>query len=187
MTGIFIGQLCGPPGICSTRNLVHLIMIKGVRLNETQIINHYPNHYELVRKDLMVKNLKRFKKQLQKNQHYLAKDQMWGNAHLDFLPPTYTFPSTYSFIQINTRSSSRNFRKTQMLHGQSNPIISLRVKAFFFLKKSISSRKLCQVPISMQLLRILMLMILMLSQGISITQCWWGARNSISGFMVLFI
>ena len=34
----------------------------GIRLNEMQIINHFPNHYELVRKDLMVKNLKRYKK-----------------------------------------------------------------------------------------------------------------------------
>jgi tubulin polyglutamylase TTLL9 len=29
-------------------------------------VNHYRNHYELTRKDLMVKNLKRFKKQLEK-------------------------------------------------------------------------------------------------------------------------
>ena len=34
----------------------------GIRLTDTQIVNHYPNHYELVRKDLMVKNIKRFKK-----------------------------------------------------------------------------------------------------------------------------
>ena len=31
------------------------------RLKNTQMINHYPNHYELTRKDLMAKNIKRFK------------------------------------------------------------------------------------------------------------------------------
>jgi tubulin polyglutamylase TTLL1 len=38
------------------------ILIIGIRLNDGQIVNHFPNHYELVRKDLMVKNLKRYKK-----------------------------------------------------------------------------------------------------------------------------
>lgn len=46
----------------------------GVRLTDHQVINHFPNHYELTRKDLMVKNLKRYKKELEKNEHYLAKD-----------------------------------------------------------------------------------------------------------------
>ena len=30
----------------------------GWRLNDAQMVNHFPNHYELTRKDLMVKNLK---------------------------------------------------------------------------------------------------------------------------------
>lgn len=34
----------------------------GIRLTDHQIINHFPNHYELTRKDLMIKNLKRYKK-----------------------------------------------------------------------------------------------------------------------------
>ena len=32
----------------------------GIRLNDNQIVNHFPNHYELTRKDLMVKNIKRY-------------------------------------------------------------------------------------------------------------------------------
>jgi len=32
------------------------------------MINHYPNHYELTRKDLMVKNMKRYLKELNKGQ-----------------------------------------------------------------------------------------------------------------------
>jgi tubulin polyglutamylase TTLL9 len=38
-----------------------------IQLDEQQRINHYCNHYELTRKDLMVKNLKRMKRQLQKS------------------------------------------------------------------------------------------------------------------------
>ena len=42
------------------------------RLSDDQIINHFPNHYELTRKDLMVKNIKRFRKDLDKDNHPLA-------------------------------------------------------------------------------------------------------------------
>lgn len=31
----------------------------GIRLGDHQVVNHFPNHYELTRKDLMVKNIKR--------------------------------------------------------------------------------------------------------------------------------
>ena len=37
----------------------------GYRLNDNQLINHFPNSYELTRKDLMVKNLKRYRKELE--------------------------------------------------------------------------------------------------------------------------
>lgn len=35
----------------------------GVRLVDGQYVNHFPNHYELTRKDLLVKNIKRYKKE----------------------------------------------------------------------------------------------------------------------------
>lgn len=35
-----------------------------MHLNDWQRVNHFPNHYELTRKDLLIKNLKRAKKQL---------------------------------------------------------------------------------------------------------------------------
>ena len=34
----------------------------GIRLGDHQIVNHFPNHYELTRKDLMVKNITRWRK-----------------------------------------------------------------------------------------------------------------------------
>ncbi|CAD7950542.1 unnamed protein product [Amoebophrya sp. A120] len=44
----------------------------GKRLSDWQVINHFPNHYELTRKDLMVKNIKRYRKELEKR---------WNFAH----------------------------------------------------------------------------------------------------------
>ena len=49
-----------------------LLFIFAYRLSDDQIINHFPNHYELTRKDLMVKNIKRFRKDLEKEGHPLA-------------------------------------------------------------------------------------------------------------------
>ena len=33
---------------------------KPARLTDQQILNHFPNHFELTRKDLLVKNIKRY-------------------------------------------------------------------------------------------------------------------------------
>ena len=33
---------------------------KPARLSDQQLLNHYPNHFELTRKDLLVKNIKRY-------------------------------------------------------------------------------------------------------------------------------
>ena len=45
------------------------------------MVNHFPNHYELTRKDLMVKNVKRFKKDVEKE---CDKDS--ETYFLDFIP-----------------------------------------------------------------------------------------------------
>jgi len=37
-----------------------------------RLINHFPNHLELTRKDLMVKNIKRFRKEMEKESSPLA-------------------------------------------------------------------------------------------------------------------
>jgi len=36
------------------------------------MINHFPNHYELSRKDLLVKNIKRYRKDLERDGNPLA-------------------------------------------------------------------------------------------------------------------
>ena len=37
-----------------------------------QIINHFPNHDELTKKDLMVKNIKRYRKELERDREAIA-------------------------------------------------------------------------------------------------------------------
>jgi hypothetical protein len=48
-----------------TRSWIHHELDK-MHLNDWQRINHFPNHYELTRKDLLIKNLKRAKRQLER-------------------------------------------------------------------------------------------------------------------------
>ncbi|KAK3085866.1 hypothetical protein FSP39_009817 [Pinctada imbricata] len=58
-------------------------------LHEHQKILHFRNHYELTRKNLMVKNLKRLKKQTERE---LGKAE---GVNFEFFPTTYELPSEY--------------------------------------------------------------------------------------------
>lgn len=60
-----------------------------MRLGDHQLINHFPNHYELTRKDLMAKNIKRYRKELEREA---------GAAVMDFVPVTYMLPTDYSLF-----------------------------------------------------------------------------------------
>ena len=69
------------------------------RLTDNQVINHFPNHYELTRKDNLVKNIKRYIKEQQKE----------GKQVDDFLPVTYLLPSDYSlFVEEVRRGRERS-------------------------------------------------------------------------------
>lgn len=72
----------------------------GFRLTDNQIVNHFPNHNELTRKDLMVKNIKRYRKDLEKTDSLLAaKNDSTGNyKYLDFIPSTYMLPADYNLF-----------------------------------------------------------------------------------------
>lgn len=69
----------------------------GYRMHDNQMINHFPNHYELSRKDLLVKNIKRYRKDLERDGSALAEksDAIAGNKylHLDFIPVTFVLPA----------------------------------------------------------------------------------------------
>ncbi|CAH8633542.1 unnamed protein product [Schistosoma bovis] len=69
------------------------------RLSDNQIVNHFPNHFELTRKDLMVRNIKRYRRELQKEGNPLAvKDDTGRYFFLDFIPVTYMLPQDYNLF-----------------------------------------------------------------------------------------
>lgn len=59
-----------------------IIIIVYVQMDDDQRLNHFPNHYELTRKDLMVKNLKRMRKQLEKNDCHTEANSYWWEKKL---------------------------------------------------------------------------------------------------------
>ncbi|CAF4844961.1 unnamed protein product [Pieris macdunnoughi] len=86
----------------------------GYRLQDNQIINHFPNHYELVRKDLLVKNIRRYRKELErennplaeKTQNKIADGQVVSRyLYLDFIPTTYILPTDYNLFLEEYRKS----------------------------------------------------------------------------------
>ena len=51
--------------------------------SHVRIVNHFPTHYELTRKDCMVKNIKRYCKDLEKDESPLAeRDESGRYIHL---------------------------------------------------------------------------------------------------------
>ncbi|XP_030845156.1 probable tubulin polyglutamylase TTLL1 [Strongylocentrotus purpuratus] len=81
----------------TTRNIFNVD--SGYRMQDDQVLNHFPNHYELTRKDLMVKNIKRYRKDLEKEGSPLAeKDEQGKYMHLDFIPVTFLLPADYNLF-----------------------------------------------------------------------------------------
>lgn len=93
----------------------------GRRLAEHQLVNHFPNHYELTRKDLMYRNIRRYRKEygklqsehLQGTAGTVADDRLGGErAFLDDLPPewvptTFALPNDYAlFVEEFRRDPS---------------------------------------------------------------------------------
>ncbi|KAF4524404.1 hypothetical protein B566_EDAN009320 [Ephemera danica] len=84
-------------GTVTCRNLFSVD--SGYRMNDFQTINHFPNHYELTRKDLLVKNIKRYRKELEREGSPLAERSETGRyLHLDFVPITFILPADYNMF-----------------------------------------------------------------------------------------
>lgn len=69
------------------------------------MINHFPNHYELTRKDLLVKNIKRYRKELEREGNPLAErsDGPGKYIYLDFIPVTFVLPAgqvLYNIVNV---------------------------------------------------------------------------------------
>ena len=62
-------------------------------------MNHFPNGYELTRKDLMVKNIKRFRKEMEKENNPIAdRDENGLLVYMDIVPLTWLLPADYSIF-----------------------------------------------------------------------------------------
>ena len=92
---------------------------KGRRLNNGQVVNHFPKYYELTRKDLMVNNIKRYlRDQHRRVSKELAASSLSGiksheakeiNATIEnFLPTSYTLPFDYNMFVEEFRKSQQN-------------------------------------------------------------------------------
>lgn len=98
-------------GVQTCRNIFSVD--SGYRMHDYQLINHFPNHYELSRKDLLVKNIKRYRKDLERDGNYLAEKSesvQPGGAryiYLDFIPITFVLPAgefSKCFFSFKSRS-----------------------------------------------------------------------------------
>ncbi|CAD8060978.1 unnamed protein product [Paramecium sonneborni] len=80
---------------------IHEVM-DHTHLQPNQKINHFRNHYELTRKDLMIKNLKRYKKNLERE----GKTEDANNYN--FFPQTFHLPSEYPLFYEEFKKQSQN-------------------------------------------------------------------------------
>jgi len=117
----------------------------GYRLSDHQLINHFPNHYELTRKDLMVKNIKRYRKEVEKlyteaqlareaggieraTAGFIAPQLPDERVDLDFLPTTFLLPADYSlFVE--------EFRKDPTQMWIMKPTSKAQGKGIFIINK----------------------------------------------------
>ena len=68
------------------------------RLRDDQLVNHYPNHVELTRKDLMVKNIRRYVKDLTRSGGAYTAPPGEEDFDMNFVPATFNLPSDYSLF-----------------------------------------------------------------------------------------
>lgn len=83
-------------GIQTCRSLFSID--SGYRMHDNQMINHFPNHYELSRKDMLVKNIKRYRRELEREGSPLAKRLDGKYLYLDFIPVTFVLPADYNLF-----------------------------------------------------------------------------------------
>jgi tubulin polyglutamylase TTLL1 len=113
----------------------------GQRLTDHQLINHFPNHYELTRKDLMVKNIKRYRKEVERLYAETAAERAGAGdaADLDFLPVTYLLPADYSlFVE--------EFRKNPAQMWIMKPTSKAQGKGIFIINKLTQIKKWAPAP-----------------------------------------
>ncbi|XP_039280925.1 probable tubulin polyglutamylase TTLL1 [Nilaparvata lugens] len=69
------------------------------RFSDHQIVNHFPNYFELTRKDALSRNMRRYRKAMEKSQLLFGVKLLNGKSvFLDFMPDTYILPADYSLL-----------------------------------------------------------------------------------------
>lgn len=87
-----------------------------------QKINHFWNHYELTRKDLLIKNVKRTQKYLEK-EHGRSYSEEY-----DFIPTSFSLPQEYALFKIE-------YRKNPKLLWIVKPVGRCQGKGIFLLER----------------------------------------------------
>ena len=124
---------------CSVSNLKEVF---HQRLDDDQMINHFPNHYELTNKDNLVKNIKRYERDLLKkkifNESNIATKSSSSssdtNNHTtndtvisDIIPPSFMLPNEYPlFLEYYKKNPSNIFitKPPRMAQGKGITIIT---------------------------------------------------------------
>jgi tubulin polyglutamylase TTLL1 len=75
------------------------------RLGPSQRVNHFPNHYELTRKDLMVKNIRRAQRNAKRDGTAMG----YTESELDIIPTTFVLPADYAlFVEEFKKGNGTN-------------------------------------------------------------------------------
>ncbi|CAK9074656.1 unnamed protein product [Durusdinium trenchii] len=95
------------------------------RLRDGQVVNHFPNHYELTRKDLMARNIKRYRRERERQEQaeeslssfasFAARKKGQSEPNLsmpqvdrvppEWVPATYSLPNDYAIFVEEFRKS----------------------------------------------------------------------------------
>ena len=75
------------------------------RLGPSQRINHFPNHYELTKKDLCVKNIRRAQRNAKRDGTFMG----YSAEELDIIPTTFVLPADYAlFVEEFKKGTGSN-------------------------------------------------------------------------------
>ncbi|XP_063681008.1 probable tubulin polyglutamylase TTLL9 [Bolinopsis microptera] len=90
-------------------------------MEEHMRLNHFRNHYELTRKNLMAKNLKRLRKQIERDSGKIEA------AKCDFFPTTFELPADYHiFVEEFKRSPNSTWIMKPIAKSQGKGIFLFR-------------------------------------------------------------
>ena len=94
------------------------------KLKKNQIINHFPNHYELSRKDLLIRNIQKFKPNGKKLKLINGKIIILTN---NIIPYTYIIPSDYGLFYKTFRENEINkwiFKPAGLAQGKGIKLVT---------------------------------------------------------------